>query len=115
MEARHLLKKLKDDGWYLGDTAGACRQYVHKDRPEVITVHVRYTDALGPATLASALEPGAPGADADHAVAVEATASGVSAYSPDLPGCIATADTEEEVRQRLRDAMTLHLSGLRGR
>jgi predicted RNase H-like HicB family nuclease/predicted RNA binding protein YcfA (HicA-like mRNA interferase family) len=115
MEARHLLKKLKDDGWYLGDTAGACRQYVHKERQEITTVHVRYTDELGPATLASALEPGAPLAEEDHQVVLEATASGFSAFSPDLPGCIATADTEAEARHRLGEAMTLHLSGLRSR
>ncbi|NIP79992.1 MAG: addiction module toxin, HicA family, partial [Gemmatimonadetes bacterium] len=50
MEARHLLKSMKDDGWYLGDTAGACRQYVHPERSGVLTVCVRYTDELGPET-----------------------------------------------------------------
>jgi predicted RNA binding protein YcfA (HicA-like mRNA interferase family) len=115
MEARHLLKQLKDDGWYLGDTAGACRQYVHKTRPGRITVHVRYTDEIGSATLASALDPGAPRTADNHQVVVETTSSGASAYSPDLPGCIATADTEAEARARLADAATLHLAGLRGR
>jgi predicted RNA binding protein YcfA (HicA-like mRNA interferase family) len=55
MEARHLLKALKDDGWYLGDTEGACRQYVHRERPEVVTVCIRYTDELGAETEASVL------------------------------------------------------------
>lgn len=115
MEARHLLKALKDEGWYLGDTAGACRQYIHKDRPDVVTVCVRYTDELGPATLASAQEPGPARVEAGHQVAVETTPSGVSAWSPDLPGCIATGETEAAGRERLAEAMALHLAGLRHR
>lgn len=47
MEARHLLKRLKDDDWFLGDTAGACRQYVHPDRPGVITVCKRLGEKRG--------------------------------------------------------------------
>lgn len=115
MEARHLLKALKDDGWYLGDTAGACRQYIHRDRPGVITVCVRYTDELGPAARESAQEPGPPRIDSGHQVVIESTSSGVSASSPDLPGCIATADTEAAGRDRMAEAITLHLAGLRAR
>jgi predicted RNase H-like HicB family nuclease len=36
-----------------------------------------------------------------------------SAYLPDLPGCVATGKTIEEVRQRMREAIELHLEGLR--
>ena len=36
-----------------------------------------------------------------------------SAYLPDLPGCIATGKSLEEVRQRMREAMELHLKGMR--
>lgn len=109
MEARHLLKALKDDGWYLGDTAGACRQYVHRERPETITVCVRYTDELGPEALASVRAPGPARGASGHEVVLESTSSGVSAWSPDLPGCIATGSTEAEAEARLREAMALHL------
>jgi predicted RNase H-like HicB family nuclease len=34
------------------------------------------------------------------------------AYVPDLPGCISTGDTLEEVRGNIREAMQLHLEGL---
>lgn len=115
MEARHLLKALKDDGWYLGDTAGASRQYVHKGRDEVITVSVRYTDQLGPATLASAESPGPPRGDGEPAVEVEATSSGFSAWSPDAPGCIASGETEAEARARLSEALGLHRAAQGGR
>ena len=36
-----------------------------------------------------------------------------SAYSPDLPGCVAAATTLEETRQNMRGAIELHLAGLR--
>jgi predicted RNA binding protein YcfA (HicA-like mRNA interferase family) len=115
MEARHLLKALKDEGWFLGDTAGAVRQYVHKEHAEVITVCVRYTDELGPGTLGSVRAAGPARSAADHPVVFEQTGSGVSAYSPDLPGCVATGDSEADAGQRMADAMRLHLTGLRQR
>lgn len=53
MEVRHLLKALKDDGWYLGNAADGVRQYVHGKRPGVVTVAGRYGDELGPDTESS--------------------------------------------------------------
>ena len=36
-----------------------------------------------------------------------------SAYLPDLPGCVATGKTIEELRERMREAIDLHLAGMR--
>ncbi|HEY0347472.1 MAG TPA: type II toxin-antitoxin system HicB family antitoxin [Pyrinomonadaceae bacterium] len=36
-----------------------------------------------------------------------------SAYLPDLPGCVATGKTIEELRQRMSEAIELHLDGMR--
>jgi len=44
---------------------------------------------------------------------VEETATGFSAYSPDLPGCIATGATREEVEREMREAMQFHVEGMR--
>lgn len=46
-------------------------------------------------------------------VVVEATEAGFSAYSPDLPGCVAAGGTREEVEDMMREAVELHLEGLR--
>lgn len=35
------------------------------------------------------------------------------AYVPDLPGCITTGETLEEVRRHIREALQLHLEGLK--
>ncbi|MEI6631899.1 MAG: class I tRNA ligase family protein, partial [bacterium] len=36
----------------------------------------------------------------------------LSAYGPDLPGCIATAKTREELEQQIREAIEFHIEGL---
>jgi predicted RNase H-like HicB family nuclease len=36
-----------------------------------------------------------------------------SAYIPDLPGCIATAETRDDLEQQIREAITFHIEGLR--
>jgi predicted RNase H-like HicB family nuclease len=35
-----------------------------------------------------------------------------SAYSPDLPGCIATGKTREETEQNMHEAIEMHVRGL---
>lgn len=46
-------------------------------------------------------------------VVIEPTGTGFSAYSPDLPGCLATGASRAEVEQGMREAITFHLEGLR--
>ncbi len=46
-------------------------------------------------------------------VVVAQTATGLSAYSPDVPGCVATGTTREEVERVMREAIEFHLDGLR--
>ena len=48
-----------------------------------------------------------------YLVVVEETGTGFSAYSPDLPGCIATGATREEVEREMREAMNFHIDGMR--
>jgi len=48
-----------------------------------------------------------------YAVVIENAGENYSAYVPDLPGCIATGATVEEVEASIRDAIELHLEGMR--
>jgi len=48
-----------------------------------------------------------------YAVVIERAASNYSAYVPDLPGCVATGATVEEIEARIREAIAFHLDGLR--
>lgn len=46
-------------------------------------------------------------------VVIEPTATGFSAYSPDIPGCVATGATREETEQNMHEAIQFHVDGLR--
>ena len=47
-----------------------------------------------------------------YLVVIESTGTEFSAYSPDLPGCVATGATEEEVEREMQEAMAFHVEGL---
>ena len=47
-----------------------------------------------------------------YLVVIEATETGYSAYSPDLPGCVSTAETREAAEQSMAEAIAFHLEGL---
>ena len=46
-------------------------------------------------------------------VVIENAGANYSAYSPDLPGCVATGKTREEAERTMFEAIQLHLEGLR--
>jgi len=48
-----------------------------------------------------------------YAVVIERTENNYSAYVPDLPGCVATGTTVEETEQLIREAIEIHVTGLR--
>ncbi|MEZ4279666.1 MAG: type II toxin-antitoxin system HicB family antitoxin [Myxococcota bacterium] len=48
-----------------------------------------------------------------YLVVIEETVNGYSAYSPDLPGCAGVGRTVEEAEQDVREAIALHVEGLR--
>jgi predicted RNase H-like HicB family nuclease len=48
-----------------------------------------------------------------YLIVIEDTGTGYSAYSPDLPGCVATGATREEVEREMHDAVEFHIEGLR--
>jgi len=48
-----------------------------------------------------------------YTVLIEKAGDNYSAYVPDLPGCVAAADTPEEVLELMQEAIEFHLEGLR--
>lgn len=48
-----------------------------------------------------------------YLIVIEETATGFSAYSPDLPGCVATGASDPEVKRAMREAIEFHVAGLR--
>jgi predicted RNase H-like HicB family nuclease len=48
-----------------------------------------------------------------YAVVIEKAEKNYSAYVPDLPGCVATGGSVEEVEKEIRDAIRFHIKGLK--
>jgi len=48
-----------------------------------------------------------------YLVVIEPTATGYSAYSPDIDGCVATGGTREEIEKNIQEAIAFHIEGLR--
>ncbi|MCH8068160.1 MAG: type II toxin-antitoxin system HicB family antitoxin [Candidatus Marinimicrobia bacterium] len=48
-----------------------------------------------------------------YVVVIEKTDKNYGAYVPDLPGCVAVAETKSEVTKLIQEAIDFHLEGLR--
>jgi len=48
-----------------------------------------------------------------YAIVIEKAESNYAAYVPDLPGCVATGATIEETERSIREAIEIHVEGLR--
>jgi predicted RNase H-like HicB family nuclease len=49
----------------------------------------------------------------EYVVVIEGSNGSYSAYSPDLPGCVAAGQSLEEVERLMREAIPLHIDSLR--
>lgn len=47
-----------------------------------------------------------------YGIVIERAGSNYSAYAPDLPGCVATGDTIDEVKRAIAEAIEFHLEGI---
>jgi predicted RNase H-like HicB family nuclease len=47
-----------------------------------------------------------------YLVVIENAGSNYSAYSPDLPGCVATGSTPDEAKKNMTEAIEFHLEGM---
>lgn len=77
-----------------------------------MTIAGKPNDDLAPGTKNSILKQS--GTEMNpYLVIIEKTATGFSAYSPDLPGCVATGRTRKGVEKEIHDAIEFHIEGLR--
>ena len=47
-----------------------------------------------------------------YTVVIEKAPANYAAYVPDLPGCVATGGTEQEVLEEIREAIAFHIESL---
>ncbi len=47
-----------------------------------------------------------------YTIVIEQSPNNYAAYVPDLPGCVATASTREELLDEIREAIEFHIEGM---
>ena len=47
-----------------------------------------------------------------YKIVIEKTPNNYAAYVPDLPGCVATSSTREELLDEIREAIEFHIEGM---
>ena len=47
-----------------------------------------------------------------YTVIIEKTSNNYAAYVPDLPGCVATADSRDALLEEIREAIQFHIEGM---
>ena len=50
-----------------------------------------------------------------YAIVIEHGENNLSAYAPDLPGCVATGKTFQEITRVMAEAIEFHIEGMRAR
>lgn len=48
-----------------------------------------------------------------YSIVIENAGKNYSAYSPDVPGCVATGKTVDDAKDNLRKALEFHIRGLK--
>jgi|SRR5687767_3638047 len=116
MKVRDVLRLLRDDGWYLLVTEGSHRQFKHPTKKARVTVPGKPNDDL-PWHTEQRSEAGWFKAVGErrmrYAIVIEKSDNNYAAYVPDLPGCVATGETIAETELQIREAIDLHLRGMR--
>lgn len=94
---------------------GSHRQLRHPERPGTVTVSGKPGAEIPPGTLSSIRkQAGLKRLWAmQYAVVIEQSPTGYGAYVPDLPGCIAAAETREDVVRLIQEAIEFHIEGMR--
>jgi predicted RNase H-like HicB family nuclease/predicted RNA binding protein YcfA (HicA-like mRNA interferase family) len=115
-----MIALLESHGWYLARTKGSHRQFKHPTQPGTVTVAGKPSVELPAGTPEQHLEAGRPEVICStwmelmqYAIVIGRSSNGFGAYVPDLPGCVAVAESEHEVRDLIREAIEFHLEGLR--
>ncbi|MGH2862973.1 MAG: type II toxin-antitoxin system HicA family toxin [Solirubrobacteraceae bacterium] len=116
LKVREAIKLIEADGWQPVATKGDHRQFKHPTKPARVTIAGRMWQDLKPKTEASILRQAgfAPMTNAsDYLILIEGDGTtNYSAWSPDLPGCVAAADTVAQTVTLMREAIAFQLEGL---
>jgi predicted RNase H-like HicB family nuclease/predicted RNA binding protein YcfA (HicA-like mRNA interferase family) len=112
VKVRDILKLLAKDGWLLKNQEGSHRQYVHPRKLGKVTVAGHMFEELDPKDEKIYTKASRPNMSR-YPILIAPTRTGFSAHVPDLPGCVATGRTLQELKKRMAKAIEMHLAAMR--
>jgi predicted RNase H-like HicB family nuclease len=119
LTVHQMIKLIEADGWTLERVRGSHRHYVHATKPGVGDRARQAEPGLAHRYRAQHPETGRYRQEAavrTYAIIIERSDDGgYGAWSPDLPGCVALGDTEQEALSEMKEAMRGHLEVMRER
>jgi predicted RNA binding protein YcfA (HicA-like mRNA interferase family)/predicted RNase H-like HicB family nuclease len=114
---REIAKLIERDGWRQVRQAGSHRHYRHPTKPGTVTIPGHPARRLAPEDAVEHPSTGRPGpmtTSDRYLILVEGgPPSNYSAWSPDVPGCVATGETIDECVREMRVALAGHLAVMR--
>ena len=113
---RDALRQVERDGWQLVRTRERHRQYRHPEKPGTVTIAGKPGDGLPRGDVGrhpQARRVQGVRKPVQYTIVIERPPRNYAAYAPDLPGCIATGATREEVVREMRRAIAFHIESLR--
>jgi predicted RNase H-like HicB family nuclease/predicted RNA binding protein YcfA (HicA-like mRNA interferase family) len=119
LTVRQMIAVVEREGSRMARQRGSHRQFVHPDRPGVVTIAGKPGADLPIGTERAILRhrPDRRCQVSDprrYVIVIEqADDGGYGAWAPDLPGCVALGDTIEETEREMRSAIAFHIDGLR--
>ena len=100
-----------------GKNEGSHRQFKHEERPGVVTIAGKLNNDLAKGTLRSIFWQAGLKNGANKVfrfpVIIEKAEGNYSAYSPDLPGCIATGLTVRDTLLQMKTAVKFHIKAMK--
>jgi predicted RNA binding protein YcfA (HicA-like mRNA interferase family)/predicted RNase H-like HicB family nuclease len=111
MKVREVIQLLEKNGWKEMRSKGSHRHFKHPEHAYLVTVPGNDGKELAPGTLnAYTKEVRFEMSLRRYSLVIEPTST---AFSPDVPGCVAVGDTAEEARRNFQDALAVHFEAMR--
>lgn len=114
VKVREAIQLVETDGWYLARTRGSHRHFKHPQKPGIVTIagHLSVDIPRGSSTVFSSKPDSKIRLVMRYTIVIERGPASYGAYVPDLPGCVAAAETQQEVLRLIREAIPFHLEAM---
>jgi predicted RNase H-like HicB family nuclease len=115
VKIREVIALLEAEGWFLVTTRPVIASSSIPARPAGLRSQANplTTLRLERSTVFSSRPRSSENHNMRYAVVIEKADNNYSAYVPDLPGCVATGATVEEVEHEIKEAIRFHIDGIR--